>query len=165
MNAHRLTIGEWLMAITGVALFALLFAHWYRFSPADGGPSSGLTAWQAFTVPDVLLALLAVAAVATVPLVAAARTPSPGIAWESLVLLGAIIGVVICVVRLIDVPADGLSLRPGAWAGLAVTAGLCASSLIAMRDERRSTPGRPTDATGVPVETVAVPEELAAPPR
>ncbi len=143
------------MAAAGTALFAVLFMDWY--SPAA-------SAWEAFTVNDVLLALLALAAVATVPLVAMARTAAPGVAYESLVLLAGIVGVVICVVRLIDVPDDGLTLEPGAWLGLVAILGLCASCLVAMRDERRSTADRLTDATGVPVETAPEPEHLPAPP-
>ncbi len=159
MDLRRLRIGEWLMAATGVALFAVLFLDWY--GPAGGAP--GLSAWEALTVFDLLLALLAVAAVATVPLVAVARTAAPGVAYEALVLLGGIVAVVLCVVRLVDVPRDGLSLEAGAWIGLAVVIGLCASCLVAMRDERRSTPDRLTDATGVPVQAAPAPEQLPAP--
>jgi len=150
------------MAGAGVLLFAVLFLDWYRLEEPGGG-ATGLSAWQAFSVPDILLALLAVAAVVTLPLVARAGTPSPGIAYEALVLLAGIIGVVICVVRLVDVPASGMSLRPGAWAGLVVALGLCASCLIAMRDERMSTPDRLTDPTGVPVDSQPAPEDLPAP--
>ena len=97
------------------------------------------------------------------PLVAVARTAAPGVAYEALVLLGGIVAVVLCVVRLVDVPRDGLSLEAGAWIGLAVAIGLCASCLVAMRDERRSTPDRLTDATGVPVQAAPAPEQLPAP--
>ena len=155
MDLRRLRIGEWLMAVAGAALFAILFVDWY--APA-------VSAWEAFTVIDLLLALLAVAGMATVPLVAGARTAAPGVAYEALVLLGGIIGVVICLVRLIDAPADGLAVEPGAWLGLALVLALCAGCLVAMRDERRSTSDRLTDATGVPVETAPEPEHLPAPP-
>ena len=67
-------------------------------------------------------------------------------------------------VRLIDLPRDGLSLAPGAWIGLGLSLALGASCLVAMRDERRSTPERLTDATGVPVDRAPEPERLPAPP-
>ena len=143
------------MAAAGVALFADLFLEWYQ---------PGLSAWEAFTVHDVLLTLLAVAAVATVAVVMRASTAAPGVAYESLVLLGGIIGVLICVVRLIDVPGDGLSLAPGAWIGLVVSLALCAACLVAMRDERLSSPDRLTDSTGVPVDTAPEPEHVDIPP-
>jgi hypothetical protein len=155
VNLRRLRIGEWLMAVAGAALLATLFLDWY--SPA-------LSAWEAFTVIDLLLALLAVAALGTVPLVAGARTAAPGVAYEALVLLGGIVGVLICVLRLVDVPADGLSLASGAWIGLIVSLGLCAACLVAMRDERRSTPDRQTDSTGVPVDAQPEPEHVELPP-
>lgn len=160
MDLRRLRAGEWLMGVAGAALFAVLFVDWYR--PEGGG--AGLTAWQAFSVPDVLLALLAVAAMATIALVARAPTAAPGIAYEAMILLGGIIGSVICLIRVVDVPADGLEVRPGAWVGLLVALGLCASCLVAMRDERRSTPDRTTDGTGVPVAAAPAPEDLPAPP-
>jgi hypothetical protein len=51
----------------------------------------------------------------------------------------------------------------GAWLGLLVALGLCASCLVAMRDERRSQGDRLTDTTGVPVDSAPVPERLPAP--
>ncbi len=107
---------------------------------ADGGPS----------VAYVLLVLLALAAVGTVPLVALAPTAAPGVAYETLVLLGSIIGAVAALVA-------------GRWVALAVVGLLGATCLIAMRDERRSGPGRLTDATGVPVDAAPEPERLPAP--
>jgi len=151
------------MGGVGAALFAVLFADWYERKLPGGGTES-LSAWEAFTVPDVLLALLALAAVATLLLVSGSRTAAPGVAYETLVLLAGIICVIVCVVRLIDLPAGGLSLQPGAWAGLALALALCASCVVAMRDERRSTPDKLTDSTGVPVDTAPEPERLPAPP-
>ncbi len=160
MDLRRLRVGEWLIGAVGVGLFLVLFVDWYA-RPSVASTPEGLSAWQAFTVVDLLLALLALAAIATVPLVGRAPSPSPGIAYEALLLLGSIVGALICLVRVVDVPADGLSLRPGAWIGLALALGLCASCLVAMRDERLSDPGRLTDATGVPVDAAPVPEELS----
>jgi len=106
----------------------------------DGEPS----------VAYVLLALLGLAAVGTVPLVAFASTAAPGVAYESLVLLGSIIGAVAALVA-------------GRWVALAVVGVLAVTCLIAMRDERRSTPERLTDASGVPVDMAPEPEHLPAP--
>ena len=102
-------------------------------------------------VASVLLAILALAAIGTVVLVARAGTAAPGVASESLVLLGSLAGGVVALVT-------------GLWGALVAVVALAAASLVAMRDERRSTPDRLTDATGVPVERAPEPERLPAPP-
>ncbi|HYI37742.1 MAG TPA: hypothetical protein VEX39_14100 [Thermoleophilaceae bacterium] len=132
MDVRRLRIGEWLMAVAGVALLAVLVA--------DGDVS----------VTRVVLAALAVAGVAAVPVVAAARTAAPGVAYEALVLLGGLIGIVFC-------------LAGTLWAPLVAVLALCAACLVAMRDERLSRGDRLTDSTGKPVEVAPAPEELPAP--
>lgn len=132
MDLRRLRIGEWLMAAAGVALLAVLVA--------DGDVS----------VIRVVLAAIALAGIAVVPVVAGAPTAAPGVAYEALVLLGGLVGLVLC-------------LAGGLWGALAAVAGLCAASLVAMRDERLSRGGKLTDATGRPVESAPVPEQLPAP--
>jgi hypothetical protein len=68
----RETIADWLMLLGAVALFGSLFLTWsHQFSPAfyrEWGASSALagvprdpTAWQVYSVVDVLLALSAAA--------------------------------------------------------------------------------------------------------
>jgi hypothetical protein len=156
MDLRRLRIGEWAMALTGLLLVLSLFLSWY----SDGGADE--TAWQALSVTDVFLALLGVAAVAVVPVVARSPTPSPGIAYEALMLLAALIGLVIVLFRVLDPPGD-LSRELGAWLGLVAVAALLPSVLAAMRDERVSSPDRPTDSTGVPVAVQPEIETLPAP--
>jgi hypothetical protein len=96
--------------------------------------------------------------------IARGQTASLGIAYESLVLLGALVAVVVTVFRLLDPPGDGLTRGVGAWLGLVAVFALTASVLVAMRDERISDPGHPTDPTGVPAPPPDI-ETLPAPPR
>ncbi len=108
MDLRRLRAGEWMAGGAGVALLVSLFLPWY--SPGE------VTAWQAFSVIDLLLAALAAAAIALVPITASQRTPSVAIAYEALLTLAAMVGVLIVLLRVIDLPgADGRS--GGLWLG------------------------------------------------
>ena len=55
MDLRRLRAGEWIVALSGVALLGSLFAPWY---------AGGRTGWEALAANDVILALIAGAAVA-----------------------------------------------------------------------------------------------------
>lgn len=159
MDLRRLRIGEWAMAAVGGLLLASLFLPWYEV----GG--IGVDAWNSFSITDMILALLAIAAIAVVPVVARAPTASPGIAYESLMLVASLVAVPIALFRALVPPGEGASRAPGAYLGLLCVLALVAAVLIAMRDERLSTPGRPTDTTGVPVSQAPEIETLPAPRR
>jgi len=120
------------MAAAGVALLVVVVVH----GEVDVAP--------------VLLAVLGVAAVGTLAMVAGAGTAAPGIAYEALVLLGSLAGVVVALVA-------------GLWGALVAVLVVTATSLVAMRDERLSTPGRLTDSTGVPVDSAPQPEHVDLP--
>jgi hypothetical protein len=162
VDVRRLRIGEWAMVACGVALVVSLFLTWYHVGVAGASPDS-VSGWSAFSVTDILLALLGVAAVATVMVVARSATAAPGIAYESLVLLGALVGLVLAVVRLLDPPGPYLDARGGAWLGAGAALALVVSTLAAMRDERLSPDERPTDTTGVPIPARVEVETLPAP--
>ena len=132
MDLRRLRTGEWLMAAAGVALLVVVVVH----GEVD--------------VASVLLAVLALAAIGTVALVARAGTAAPGVAYETLVLLGSLVGVIVALVA-------------GLWGALAAVLAVAATSLVAMRDERLSTPDRLTDSTGVPVDSAPRPERVDLP--
>jgi hypothetical protein len=159
MDLRRLRIGEWLTAASGVVLLIALFLPWYE---AGGLSASG---WESFSITDLVLAVVALAGIAVAPVTARGQTASLGIAYESLVLLGAAVAVVVTVIRVLDPPVDGLSRGSGAYLGLVSVLALTASVLVAMRDERLSDdPGHPTDPTGVPAAPPEI-ETLPAPPR
>ena len=120
------------MAAAGVALLVVVVVH----GEVDVAP--------------VLLAVLGVAAVGILLMVAGAGTAAPGIAYEALVLLGSLAGVVVALVA-------------GLWGALVAVLAVTVTSLVAMRDERLSTPGRLTDSTGVPVDAAPQPEHVDLP--
>jgi hypothetical protein len=155
MDLRRLRVGEWLVGACGVLMLVALFAPWY------GNPSS--SAWEAFTILDVILALLALAAL-SVPLVTAThRVPAVPLAIESLTALFGSIGVVLVLIRVLNLPDDLHGREWGLWLGLVAALGIVAGGLVAMRDERRSPGGRHTDLSGVPVSSPREIESLRAP--
>jgi peptidoglycan/LPS O-acetylase OafA/YrhL len=155
MDLRRLRAGEWIAAASGVALLVSLFLPWY------GAPD--LTAWEALSAIDVLLAFVAAAGVLLALVTATQRVPAVSIALSALVTLAGLVGVVLVLVRALDLP-DGAGGREWAlWLGLAGAAGIVVGAVLAMRDERLSEPGGHTDATGRPVPPPAEIERLPAP--
>jgi hypothetical protein len=157
MDLRRLRAGEWLLALSGAALLVSLFLDWYHAG------SSGVSGWEAFTVIDGILAVVAVIALAAVVLTATQPTPALSISLESLTVPFGLLAAVLALIRVLDQPdlPPGYDLAAGAFIGLAGAVGVFASALIAMRDERLDPS---TDATGRPV--ASQPEvELVTPPR
>jgi hypothetical protein len=186
MDLRRLRKGEWITAISGIALFVSLFLPWWKvpaegayFERSIGEPKSGtvatwdsLTAWQVLSVTDVLLGALAIFAIAVWLIAATARNTAPGIAAQSLLVPFALVMSIVCLLRVLNVPEPlepvneilDIRLGYGAWIGLAATFGVLIGDLLAMRDERLSKPGQPTDQTGVPVSEPLAVERLPGPP-
>jgi hypothetical protein len=155
MDLRRLRVGEWIVGACGVLLLVALFLPWY------GDPSS--SAWESFSALDVILTLLALAAI-SVPIVTAThRVPALPLALESLTALFALLGLVLVLFRVLNLPGEADGREVGLWLGLLATLGICAGALIGMRDERRSPRGRHTDLTGVPVSSQPEIETLPAP--
>jgi len=104
---QRLDLGTALQALGAVLVLIALFLHWY----VPGG-----TAWRVFEITDLLLAVLAIAAiVATVGLLAEGDEGTPG--WLQALGLATL---VIVAYELLDKPpaARGASLDTGAWLAL-----------------------------------------------
>jgi FtsH-binding integral membrane protein len=151
MDLRRLRAGEWIAALSGVALLVSLFLPWY-----GAGAEDDASGWQALAAVDVALALVAAFGVVLLVITASQRVPAVPIALSAIVTLVGLIGVVLVLVRLADVPGgfDGREL--GVWLALIATIGIVAGGALAMRDERLSPDGSHTDLTGRP--TPAPPE-------
>lgn len=133
MKLSRTRPVDWLVALGGIALIALLFADWY------GGESG----WAALTVTDVLVALLALVAIA-VPFVAATqKSGALPVATASFATIAGLIATPVLAIRL-AVPPNGASLDTGAWLGFAAALVWTTAAAFAMRDERRGQPAPPT---------------------
>ena len=88
VELSRLRPGELIAAAGGVALLVVMFLDWYAVggTTSVGGSdvriSLGLTAWEAFAITDVLLALAALIAIGLAVITAARRSPALPVAVE-----------------------------------------------------------------------------------
>ena len=155
MDLRRLRVGEWIVGACGVLLLVALFLPWY------GEPSS--TGWESFSVLDLILALLAIAAISVPVVTATHRVPALPLALESLTALFGLLVLLLVLIRVLNLPGEADGREIGLWLGLAATIGIFGGALVGMRDERRSPRGRHTDLTGVPVSSQPEIETLPAP--
>jgi hypothetical protein len=130
MDLRRLRAGEWLTAASGVALLVSLFMPWYTVG--DAADASG---FESLAAIDVLLGLVAASAVLLAVVTAAQREPAVPIALSALVALAGMLGVLLVLFRVVDLP-DGAGGRDwGLWLSLATAAGIVGGAMVAMRAE------------------------------
>lgn len=130
MDLRRLRAGEWIAGVSGVVLLTSLFLPWY------GGSENDVSAWESLAAIDVLLALVAAFGVLLAIVTAAQQVPAVPIALSALVLIVALVGVILVLLRIADVPGDVAGREWGLWLGLAGAVGIAAGAAFAMRDER-----------------------------
>jgi hypothetical protein len=174
VNPRRLRIGEWIAGIGGVALIGVTFLDWYEVeserSFSDGSSAVVLSAkgsasaWEAFTVIDLMLALTAAMGIGVAVMAAVHDTPPVSLALASLLGLVGLVATIAVVVRAIalpefsvdgaTIPDDAVSIGAGLWLGLAAVAATTVGAFVSMRDERfpRGARVEPT------VETLPPPE-------
>jgi hypothetical protein len=128
---RRIDFGPLLAALGGLLLLIGLFLHWYQ---------PGLTAWTAFEVWDLVLAVLALAGI---------WVALAGVLWEAPVREGVlpVIGgaaFVIVLSQLVNHPpaAQGASLQSGAWLGFGGSAVMAVAGALGLTDI--SLPSAPT---------------------
>jgi hypothetical protein len=128
--------------VGGLLLLVSLFLPWYGFESDIAQLSlPGVNGWQAFTVFDVVLALLALPAIA-VPIVSwTARGPAKPIAVAVIASAIGWLAVLLAAFRLADPPGPNefVEARYGAWLALAGALIGWIGSWMSLRDE--STPG------------------------
>jgi hypothetical protein len=152
MDLRRLRTGEWLAAASGVALFVSLFLPWYEVgsgayldrSPGGSGvtfygPLAGATAtgWESLDAIDVVLALVAASAVLLAIVTATQRVPAVPIALAALISLFGSVGVILVLLRALDLPDWAGGRKGGLWLALAGALGIVAGAWLSMREEIR----------------------------
>src|SRR4051812_4316198 len=99
MDLRRVRVWEWLTGVAGLVLLVSLFLPWY------GVEGSSATGWESLSVIDVVLAAVALAGM-SVPVVAGTqRTPAVPQALTQLIVPIALVGAVLALIRLLDVPS------------------------------------------------------------
>ena len=167
MIARRLRIGEWMLGIGGVLLLVTTFLDWYEVDASavtQHGGTARLSAWEAFSVVDLLIALLAALAIGGAVMAAAHPTPAASLALASLSLLVGLFTLIALLVRAfampdfalygVRIPDGDVSAAAGLWLGLGACALTTLGAFASMRDERFPRAAR----IEVPVETIPPPE-------
>jgi hypothetical protein len=157
----RLRDGEWIAGAGGVALLAAMFLHWYGL---DLGPvqdavadfvdvGAEATAWQAFDVLDIVLALLALVPFGLVLTQATRRSPSVPVAFSVLTALAGALAALLILYRIVNQPGpnDVVEVQAGAWLGLVASLVIAGGGWRSMRVEPM--PGAPLP----PVEDLPLP--------
>jgi hypothetical protein len=108
VGLKRLRFGEWLALAGGIAMIVALLLPWY----------DDLSGYEALTIIDILLTLIALLAIWLAVAQATQDVPAKPVAAGVLSVVFGALAVLLVVFRLIDAPADGLEVRPGAWLGL-----------------------------------------------
>jgi prepilin signal peptidase PulO-like enzyme (type II secretory pathway) len=143
----RLRDGEWIAGAGGVALLAAMFLHWYGAGPFE------VTAWQAFDVLDILLALLALVPLGLVVTQATRRSPSIPVALSLLTTLAGMLAALLILYRVVNQPGpnDVVEVEAGAWLGFVAAVVIAAGGWRSMRVE--PIPGAPLP----PIEDLPAP--------
>jgi hypothetical protein len=158
MRLDRVRPWDWVAGAAGVALLVVLALPWYDV--LDGS----LSAFQAFTIVDLWLALTALLAIA-IP-IATALSESPPLPLAFLVCAEACswIAFLFALWRAIDDPRDGLDATVMPWIGVLAVVVLAATVWRAMRDERAPGIRQPPAARTMPAPPATAPAEPTSEP-
>ena len=156
MDTSKLTTGDIIAGVGGIVLLIALFLPWYGVSadiPGVGSLSESASGWEVLSLIDILLFLIAVAAIAIVAARAAGALPADIPAPVILLALGAL-AVLLVIFRIIDIPTDGdvpdqidLSRKVGIFLALI---GAAAVAYGGWRTNTETPTGRRTPATDPP---------------
>lgn len=181
MDLRRLRTGDLIVGIAGVFLIVSLFLPWYGFDGTlpDGTPFAlpehETTGWEALSWADFVLLAAGLLGIVLVVLTATQRTVAIPIAVATIGTILALVVLAIVVYKLTRLPGTPAAVpdqlasavdaarRGGLWlAGAAALLALVGGA-VAMRDERLSRPGQPTDVTGRPLSGPRPVRALRAP--
>ncbi len=146
MDTSKISFGEMIAGVSGVALFIFMLLPWYGASASVGGfsASANASAWQAFSFIDILLFLILVLAIALVVARATGNVPDlpqpPGL----IVAAAGAFAVVLILFRILVVPDGGVdvegvdfSRKIGLFLGLIAAAGITFGGWTAMNERAR----------------------------
>lgn len=132
MDTSRLTSGDISAGVGGIVLLISLWLPWYGVSVNVAGfsASEDASGWEVFSTIDIILFLVAIAAIALVALKAVGQLPADVPVPVVLLALGAL-AVLLILYRLIDTPAPAdlpdeidVTRKIGLFIGLIGAAGI-----------------------------------------
>ena len=139
----RLRPADLVAGAGGLALLAAMFLHWYALSVevlATGGPSRPIefTAWQSFSVLDVVLAALALVPLALVVTQATRESPALPVLFSVLTMCAGALAALLILYRIANQPGPNaaIEVQAGAWLGLLAAVIVAAGGWRSIRDER-----------------------------
>jgi ABC-type multidrug transport system fused ATPase/permease subunit len=130
----KVRVGEMVAAAGGVLLLVVMFLPWYGVR----GREETLTAWAAFSVVDIVLALAAVLGILLLVVQVVGRGPAGPVALGVIVAVVSIVAFVLAAYRILNQPGPNefVSVRVGAWLGLLATAVSAGGTWVSISDER-----------------------------
>ena len=126
-----MTLGELVGSVSGLGLLVVSFLPWYSAAGQD------VTAWEAFSVIDILMAVAAVSAL-SVGIVAFGRiSVSYPVAGSAVTTGFGALALVLIAYRLLNPPGGGdVDREIGAWLGLIAAAGITWGGWLGMQEPR-----------------------------
>jgi carbon starvation protein CstA len=131
---RRVRAGELVAGGAGVVLLAAMFLSWYSIRGRD----DSLTAWSAFSVVDILLAVVALLGIALAVSEVVGRGPSLPVALAVITTTLALAGTLLLAYRIVNQPGpnDLISVEAGAYVGLLASLGVFLWAWLSLSDER-----------------------------
>jgi hypothetical protein len=126
-----LASGELVAAVSGLGLLVVSFLPWYSAGGEDA------TAWQAFSVVDLVMAAAAISALSVAIVVLARLSVSYPVAGSAVTAGFGGLALLLIAYRLINPPGSGdLDREVGAWLGLIAAAGITLGGYLGMQEPR-----------------------------
>ena len=138
---RRVRIGEVVAGAAGVLLLASMFLDWYSVAPEavlSPGGERGVSAWSAFTVVDVFLALVALLGIGLALAQVVGRGPALPVGLAVVATTLALAATLLVLYRILNQPGpnDLISVSSGAWVGLVACLGVFLGGWLSLSDER-----------------------------
>jgi len=171
MDLSRLRPGELIAAAGGAALLVVMFLDWYgaggsaEFQGQSIDISVGITAWQAFGVTDLIVALVAVIAIGLAVVTAGRRSPALPVAASVITASLGSLAALLVLYRILNQPGPNefVEVKLPAFLGFLCVLAIAAGGWRAVRDEEWE--GVPVETEMRPTPPLEGPKDPAPPPE
>jgi hypothetical protein len=158
MELSRLRLGELIAAAGGLALLFVLFLDWYaaggltEVSGRNIQISVGFSAWEAFGITDLLLALAGATAVMLAVLTASRRSPALPVAASVVTTAVGGLATLLVLYRILNQPGPNefIEVKFPAFLGFLCVLAITGGGWLSMRDEQWPDAPMPTDVRPAP---------------